>query len=141
MQAGCLYILGPGTTTRRVADALGLPSTLLGVDVILDGQLIGADVDEHALLHLVGNHEARIVVSILGGQGSLFGRGNQQISSKVIEKVGLDNILVLASLDKLIVLHNSPLRVDTGDSELDTRLAGYIRVHTGHDRSTILRIA
>lgn len=141
MQAGCLYILGPGTTTRRVADALGLPSTLLGVDVILDGQLIGADVDEHALLHFMGHHEARIVVSVLGGQGSLFGRGNQQISSKVIEKAGLDNILVLASLDKLIALDNSPLRVDTGDSELDTRLAGYIRVHTGDDRSTILRIA
>lgn len=141
MQAGCLYILGPGTTTRRVADALGLPSTLLGVDVILDGQLIGADVDEHSLLHFMGNHEARVVVSVLGGQGSLFGRGNQQISSKVIEKAGLDNILVLASLDKLIALDNSPLRVDTGDAELDTRLAGYIRVHTGHDRSTILRIA
>lgn len=141
MQAGCLYILGPGTTTRRVADALGLPSTLLGVDVILDGQLIGADVDEHALLHFMGNHEARIVVSVLGGQGSLFGRGNQQISSKVIEKAGFDNILVLASLDKLIALDNSPLRVDTGDAELDTHLAGYIRVHTGDDRSTILRIA
>lgn len=141
MQAGCLYILGPGTTTRRIAKALGLPSTLLGVDVILDGQLIGADVDEHSLLHLVGNREARIVVSILGGQGSLFGRGNQQISSKVIGKVGLDNILVLASLDKLIALDNSPLRVDTGDSELDGRLAGYIRVHTGDDRSTIIRIA
>ncbi|WP_232252945.1 hypothetical protein [Rhodococcus erythropolis] len=87
------------------------------------------------------NHEARIVVSVLGGQGSLFGRGNQQISSKVIEKAGFDNILVLASLDKLIALDNSPLRVDTGDAELDTHLAGYIRVHTGDDRSTILRIA
>jgi predicted polyphosphate/ATP-dependent NAD kinase len=141
MLAGCLYILGPGTTTRRVAEALGLPSTLLGVDVILDGQLIGADADEHSLLHLMSNHEARIVVSILGGQGSLFGRGNQQISSKVIEKAGLENILVFASLDKLIALDNSPLRVDTGDSELDTRLAGYIRVRTGADRSTILRIA
>ncbi|MEI4747868.1 ATP-NAD kinase family protein [Rhodococcus erythropolis] len=141
MQAGCLYILGPGTTTRRVAEALGLPSTLLGVDVILDGQLVGTDVDEQSLLRLMGNHEARIVVSILGGQGSLFGRGNQQISSKVIEKAGLDNILVLASLDKLIALDNSPLRVDTGDAELDTRFAGYIRVHTGADRSTILRIA
>ncbi|MFF1553300.1 ATP-NAD kinase family protein [Rhodococcus erythropolis] len=141
MQAGCLYILGPGTTTRRVAEALGLPSTLLGVDVIRDGQLIGADVDENSLLLLMRNHEARIVVSILGGQGSLFGRGNQQISSKVIEKTGLDNILVLASLDKLIALDNSPLRVDTGDAELDTRLAGYIRIRTGHDRSTILRIA
>jgi len=40
MRPGCLYIVGPGTTTRRVMSALGLPKTLLGVDAVLVPDLV-----------------------------------------------------------------------------------------------------
>lgn len=140
MRPGRLYILGPGTTTRRVADALGVPSTLLGVDAVLDGAVIGLDLDERALLRLMERREAHIIVGVLGGQGSLFGRGNQQISAAVIRRVGRDRIIVIASTEKLIALGGAPLRVDTGDDEIDAILTGHIRVETGPGRSTRFRL-
>lgn len=140
MQPGCLYLLGPGTTTRRVMSALGLPSTLLGVDAVLDGQRIGADLDEQALLRLMDGRPTRIVVGVLGGHGSLFGRGNQQFSADVLRRVGREGIVVIASMDKLISLDGGCLRVDTGDAEVDAQLSGYLRVHTGPDRTTFFKV-
>jgi predicted polyphosphate/ATP-dependent NAD kinase len=140
MRPGCLYVLGPGTTTRHVADALGVPSTLLGVDAILDGESVGLDLDEQSLLRLAADHETYIVVSILGGQGSLFGRGNQQLSPAVIRNAGLDRIIVISSIEKLVALDTAALQVDTGDDELDAQLSGYIRIVTGLDRSTVFKI-
>lgn len=140
MRPECLYLLGPGTTTRRVANALGVPSTLLGVDAVLDGKSVGLDLDEQSLLRLAAGHETYIVVGILGGQGSLFGRGNQQLSPAVIRTAGLDRIIVISSIEKLIALNAAALRVDTGDDELDAQLSGYIRIVTGPDRSTVFKI-
>lgn len=140
MQPGCLYLLGPGTTTRRVMAELGLPSTLLGVDAVRDGALVGADLNEQQLLRLMEGHETRIIVGVLGGHGSLFGRGNQQISAEVIRRAGRDNLIVIASMDKLLALDAGCLRVDTGDAEVDAMLSGYLQVHTGPDRSVFFRV-
>ncbi|MDY7553214.1 MULTISPECIES: ATP-NAD kinase family protein [Pseudomonas] len=140
MKAGWLYLLGPGTTTRRIMTELGLPSTLLGVDAVMDGALVGADLNEQALIHLIEGQETRIIVGVLGGHGSLFGRGNQQISAEVIRRTGRENIIVITSMDKLISLDAGCLRVDTGDAEVDAMLSGHIRVHTGPDRSVFFRV-
>lgn len=141
MQPDCLYILGPGTTTRRVADALSLPSTLLGVDAILNGRSLGLDLDEGALLHLMNGREATIVVGVLGGQGSLFGRGNQQISAEVIRRVGRDRITILSTVDKLIALDGAALHVDTGDADVDAMLSGHLRIMTGPGRTMLFRVS
>jgi predicted polyphosphate/ATP-dependent NAD kinase len=78
---------------------------------------------------------------VIGGQGYLFGRGNQQISSKVINKVGKTNIIIVASEDKIISLKGNPLLVDTNDEEINKMLKGYFRVTTGYQRSMMYRIA
>lgn len=140
MKTGSLYLLGPGTTTRRVMIELGLPSTLLGVDAVKDGALVGADLNEQQLLQLMEGHETRIIVGVLGGHGSLFGRGNQQISAEVIRRAGREAIIVISSMDKLISLDSGCLRVDTGDCEIDALLSGHLRVHTGPDRSVFFRV-
>lgn len=140
MRPGCLYILGPGTTTRRVMSALGLPKTLLGVDAVLDGALVGADLDEHALLELMQGRESYIVVSVLGGHGSLFGRGNQQISADVIRQVGRDHIQIVATLEKLVALESGALHVDTGDEEVDAMLSGYLPLRTAPDRTVYFKV-
>ncbi|EJL04607.1 MULTISPECIES: ATP-NAD kinase family protein [Pseudomonas] len=140
MRAGCLYLLGPGTTTRRVMNALGLSATLLGVDAVIDGALVGADLNEQALLQLMEDHETRIIVGVLGGHGSLFGRGNQQLSAEVIRRAGRDNIIVVAPMEKLLSLEAGCLRVDTGDTEVDALLSGYLQVHTGPERSVFFRV-
>ncbi|WP_417280876.1 ATP-NAD kinase family protein [Celeribacter sp.] len=140
MRPGCLYILGPGTTTHRVAKTLGLDATLLGVDAVVDGRLVGRDLDERGLLALMNNHETWLVVSVLGGQGSLFGRGNQQISAEVIRRVGRKRIIAMASVQKLIALGNQPLLVDTGDDEVDAMLSGHIRLVTGPAQQTVFPV-
>jgi predicted polyphosphate/ATP-dependent NAD kinase len=136
-----IYVLGPGTTTRRVMRRLGLPKTLLGVDAVRAGRLLGADLGEQGLLDLIGDEPATVVVGIVGGQGALLGRGNQQISPAVVRRVGVDNIDVIAGLRKLLELQPAVLHVDTGDPELDQLLCGYRRVHVAPRRTLVCRVA
>ena len=142
MEARRLYILGPGTTTRAIADALGLPKTLLGVDLVRDGAVIATDASEEAILRaLAESPSGGIVVTPIGGQGHFLGRGNQQIGARVVRAVGLDRLLVAATPEKLASLHDSTLHVDTGDPELDQALAGWRRVITGRGNETVCRVA
>lgn len=117
MQTDILYIMAPGTTTRTISDLLDQKKTLLGVDLFLDKKIIANDVNEKQILQAIDDKKAKIIVTLIGGQGFVFGRGNQQISSKVIRQVGLDNIIVVATASKLSNLKS--LKVDTGDQELD----------------------
>jgi predicted polyphosphate/ATP-dependent NAD kinase len=136
-----LYLLGPGTTTRRVMRHLGLPKTLLGVDVVCGGRLLAADVGERRLLDLLGGESATLIVGVVGGQGALFGRGNQQLSPAVLRRIGTDNIEIVAGSRKLLALDPPLLRVDTGDPELDATLAGYRRVHVAPRRTLVCKVA
>ena len=120
MKPNIIYVMGPGTTTRTISDLLDQKKTLLGVDLFLDKKIIASDVNEKQILEVTKGKAAKIIVTPIGGQGFIFGRGNQQISSKVIRQVGLDNIVVVATKSKLDRLKS--LRVDTGDLELDKEL-------------------
>ena len=141
MEPGCLYILGPGTTTRAIAARLGLAKTLIGVDVVLDSCLLAADVNEVQLLTLLPGHPAQIVVTPIGGQGYLFGRGNQQISPAVIRAVGREHVTVVSTLYKVHALEGRPFLVDTGDPAVDRLLSGYVRVITGYGEQIIYRVS
>ncbi len=136
-----LCLIGPGTTTRAIMRALGLQKTVLGVDVVRRGRLVAADADERRLLELADEGPAKVIVTPVGGQGFLFGRGNQQLSARVLERVGRGNIVVVATEAKLAALDGRPLLVDTGDPQLDAALAGYIRIVTGYGREAVYRIA
>jgi predicted polyphosphate/ATP-dependent NAD kinase len=137
-----IYIIGPGTTTRAIKQKLGDEYTLLGVDVSQDKKIIALDADEKKLLEILSDaKKAFIVVTIIGGQGYIFGRGNQQISPKVIRKVGLENIIVVATRNKVSALGHNPLLVDTGDEELDQALCGYVRVVTGYLEQRIMKVS
>ncbi|MCP9487180.1 MAG: ATP-NAD kinase family protein [Gaiellaceae bacterium MAG52_C11] len=136
-----IYVLGPGTTTRRVLEHLGLPKTLLGIDAVRAGSLVGSDLGERELLALLEGQAATLVLGVVGGQGALLGRGNQQLSPAVLRRIGLENVEVIAGLGKLAVLDPPWLRVDTGDLQLDAELAGYRRVHVAPRREVIFRVA
>jgi predicted polyphosphate/ATP-dependent NAD kinase len=136
-----LLIFGCGTTTRRLKRALGFDGTLLGVDAVLGGRLIAADASEAQLLRLLSRAVgATVVVSATGGQGFLFGRGNQQISAAVLERVGRENIMVVTGAQKLIALDPPVLRVDSGDADVDAMLAGYIGVHTAPGQRMMMKV-
>ncbi len=117
MPPNTVYVVGPGTTTRTIADLLDAKKTLLGVDIFFNKKIIAKDVNEKKILQATKGKSARIIVTPIGGQGFIFGRGNQQISSKVIRQIGMDNIVVVATKGKLGSLKS--LRVDTGDPNLD----------------------
>jgi predicted polyphosphate/ATP-dependent NAD kinase len=141
MELGALYFLGPGSSTKLIYRHLGLEGTLLGVDAVKDGRLVGRDLTASDMAALVGDAPAKIVVSVVGGQGYIFGRGNQQFDPPLIRRIGRDNIIVVATQSKLLALPSGRLLVDTGEPELDRSLAGFIRVHIGPSRSTLMRIA
>ena len=131
-QPGATWILGPGTTVKRVAELLGVEKTLLGVDIYRDGRVI-LDVNEEGILKEVNSWQSTwIVVSPIGHQGIIFGRGNQQISPEIIKRVGKQRTAVLATKSKLQNIEGNILRVDTGDAEVDNMLKGYIRVVTDY---------
>lgn len=136
-----IYVLGPGTTTRRVTRRLGLAKTLLGVDAVRAGRLLGADLGERELLELIRDEPATLLIGVVGGQGSLLGRGNQQLSPAVLRRIGSENIEVIAGLRKLLALDPPVLHVDTGDPELDAALCGYRRVHVAPRRTVVYRVA
>ena len=128
-----LYIVGPGTTTKAIFDYLSLPKTLLGVDLLLNGEVMQADATEQQILDWQQKFPSNIVVTLIGGQGHVFGRGNHQISPAVIEQAGIDHIQVVATKTKLKELEGRPLRVDTWDENLNRRLSGFMPVITGYD--------
>ena len=143
MEPGVIYVVGPGTTTRPILELLGLEKTLLGVDIILaegpgKARLLAKDANEATILKLVRGRRAKIVVTPIGGQGFIFGRGNQQISPRVIRAVGRENIIVVATKSKLAGLKS--LRVDTGDPELDEELRGYMRVVADYGEEVVMKV-
>jgi predicted polyphosphate/ATP-dependent NAD kinase len=140
MERDCLYIVGTGTTTRAIMEQLGLKNTLLGVDAVLNKELVGSDLNETELLPLLEGGKAKIFVGVIGRQGYIFGRGNQQISPKIIRRVGRENVVVLATMDKIASLGGAPLLVDTGDEKLDQHLSGYMQVISGLGERIMLRI-
>lgn len=131
MRDGSAYILGAGTTTARIAEELGIEKTLLGVDVIQDEKLILKDASEQDLLGLLDQEKnVKIIVSPIGAQGFILGRGSQQISAEVLQKVGVENLIIISTPHKLSELKK--LLVDTGDSEVDKMLSGRLLVVTGY---------
>lgn len=140
LEPGCRYVVGPGTTTRAITEELALPKTLIGVDVFADGKLLAADANEAQLLHLIMGRPACIIVTPIGGQGYLFGRGNQQISPAVIRAVGRDNIIVVSTTGKIHALQGRPLLVDSGDAEVDRMMRGYLRIVTGYNEEIVYRV-
>jgi predicted polyphosphate/ATP-dependent NAD kinase len=140
MKPDLLYLLGPGTTTRAIATRLGIPKTLTGVDVVEKSGLIATDVSESELLILVAGRPAGVIVAPIGGQGFLFGRGNQQISPAVLAAIQRDDIICISTPGKLAELRGRPLLVDTGDRRVDRALAGYIPIITGYQERVVYRV-
>lgn len=134
------YIIGPGTTTRAIMNHLHLEYSLLGVDVVRGGELILKDANESNLIRVLENGPAHIIVTPIGGQGYIFGRGNQQISSSVIRAVGREKIWVVATKGKILSQEGRPFLVDTGDHEVDELLRGYVRVIMDYRQETVHQV-
>jgi len=144
MDPDVIYLVSAGTTTKAVMDKLNVKGTLLGIDAVKNKRLISADLNESAILELMARESGtafKIIITIIGRQGYIFGRGNQQLSPAVIRKVGKENIILIATVNKILSLDEEPFLVDTGDQELDKELEGYIRVTTGFGKQHIYKVS
>lgn len=135
-----IYIIGSGSSLSPIMELLGLPNTLLGIDLVRGQRLIARDVNERQILELIQGEPAKIVVTVIGNQGYVFGRGNQQISAEVIKQVGWENVLIAATRSKINALQGRPLLVDTGDQEVNSLFDGYIRVITTYSVEVAVKI-
>jgi predicted polyphosphate/ATP-dependent NAD kinase len=136
-----LFLLGPGSTLQAVGRALHVDKTLLGIDAVVHGGVAGKDLDERAILGLLARHPAcKLVLSPIGAQGFVLGRGNQQLSPAVIDRIGAGNLMVVATPAKLV--RTPSLRFDTGDSALDAALISrrYFSVIVGYHRLRLVKV-
>ncbi len=134
------FIIGSGSSLSPIMELLELPNTLLGIDVVRNGQLIAQDVNEQQILELIDGQRAKIIVTVIGNQGYVFGRGNQQISAEVIKRVGRQNILIAATRNKIDALEGRPLLVDTGNQEVNSLFKGFVRVITTYNSEVAAKI-
>jgi predicted polyphosphate/ATP-dependent NAD kinase len=146
-----LFVIGSGSTTAFLMSELNLENTLLGVDLVQDEALVASDVSESQLWQQLMRAQktqqiVHLVITLIGGQGHIFGRGNQQLSSRVIRYIiaqsgGKENISIIATKAKLTALENRPLISDTGDDELDQLLSGFMPITTGFKDQVLYRIS
>lgn len=141
IDSSTLYILGPGTTVKAVADILGVDKTLLGVDVLLGRKLIAKDVNEQEIVAILEKHRSnpvKVIVSPLGAQGFIFGRGNQQISPKVLSRISKEDVIIVSTRYKLA--RTQTLRIDTGTPEVDEKFKGYVKVVVDYNEELVTKI-
>jgi len=134
IEPGVTYVLGPGSTVGTIKERLGFDRSPLGVDVYRDGEVLVTDASESEILEHLGERNV-IVVTPIGGQGFVFGRGNQQLSPAVIRESDVEIVASRRKLDDLGVL-----RVDTGDPELDEELRGWQRVRVGRHERRLMEV-
>ncbi len=136
-----LYLFGSGGTIDYVANKLGIENTILGIDAVYQNRTIATDANEEVLLSLLKEYtKVKVILSPIGAQGFIFGRGNLQLSPKVIRKIGIDNIIVISTPSKLKA--TPVIRVDTGDEELDQEFIEYemMMVVIGYRMSRVVKI-
>jgi len=134
-RTGALFLLGPGSTVQALAKVLGIKKTLLGIDAVVDGAVVSHDLNEQQILSMLTRFEpGALILSPIGAQGFVLGRGNQQISHPVVRAFGARKIWIIATLAKLDV--TEILRFDTGDPALDAELcsSNFWSVLTGYRR-------
>ncbi|MDX9917157.1 MAG: ATP-NAD kinase family protein [Gudongella sp.] len=140
MKEDVYYIVGPGSTTKAVMDSLGLKKTLLGIDIVKNRKLIGADCSEREILDIIGDSMTALIITPTGGQGYLLGRGNQQISPEVLKRIHKDNIIIIATESKLVQMRGKPFMIYTGDESLDNYFSGYYRIRTGYGMTKMYKV-
>lgn len=132
MEDDVLYFVGSGKTTLAIMDELHLENTLLGIDAVMNHQLVKSDVSESDILNFLDQYSCEAIISIIGGQGHIIGRGNQQLSSSVLKRLGKSKLKVISTKAKVSALEGRPLIVDSGDNDLDELFSGTIEVTTGY---------
>ena len=138
-----LVLWGSGGTLRSIGEMIGFDLTTLGIDATKGSQQVGTDINEKEILEILGSHEGPVtlLLSPMGGQGFLIGRGNLQLSPSVLRKVGVEGVLGIVTPSKLLTLRS--LRIETGDDDLDRDFSEkkYLKVLQGYRTTRVLPVS
>ncbi len=134
------YLLGPGTTVRAISEVLNQIKTLVGVDLFFNKKCIAMDLNERQILEIIKGKKVKLIVTPIGAQGFVFGRGNLQLSPKVLLRIGLDNIIIIATKFKISSLSNGKLRIDSRDSSFDKKFSGLHRILADFGEINIIEV-
>ena len=130
------YIIGPGSTCKAIIDSMGAHTNMLGFDIIKNKHVLVSDAEEEQIYNYTTKKKIKIIISVIGGQGFLLGRGNQQLSYRVIKSAGFENICVISSPEKLIELKGLSIDIDTDKIIVPE----FIRVLTGYGQYKIMKV-
>lgn len=134
------YLIGPGTTTKAITDQLNQPKTVLGVDLLLNKETIALDLNEQQIISQINKRRVKLIVSPIGRQGFILGRGNLQLSPQVLKRIGPENIIIVSTKYKLQNINNHVLKIDTRDHELDKMLTGLYKIIIDYDELRICKV-
>ncbi len=136
------YLIGSGTSCAALMDELQLDNTLLGVDWVYQNKLYGSDLNESDILKVIEKNpnKVQVIITVIGGQGHIFGRGNQQFSAAVLEQLSKDSITIIATKTKINQLHARPLIVDTDDPSVNQLFSGTMPILTGYDDRILYQV-
>jgi len=134
------YLLGPGTTVKAITDKLRLQKTLLGIDLLHNKKIIAYDLNEKQILSYIKDHSTKIILSFIGRQGFLFGRGNLQFTPKILRIISPTNLIIIATKYKLASIENQSLRIDSRDLNLDREMRGLYKIITDYDEIKIIEL-
>ncbi|MHA1444159.1 MAG: ATP-NAD kinase family protein [Candidatus Hodarchaeales archaeon] len=142
-----LYLLGSGSTIKNLSRVFGeeiyTRKSLLGIDLVFGNELLESDVSESEILYFLEKYpdtQKKLLITPIGGQGFILGRGNQQLSPIVIAKIGFSAIQVIATKSKIFNLPNRILHIDTGDPDLDKQLTGYQKVLVDYNEYWMIKV-
>ena len=143
VEEGHLVIWGSGGTLREIGGNIGFELTTLGIDATIGSEKVGTDLAESGIIEILDSHDGPVtlLLSPMGGQGFLIGRGNLQLSPSVLSSIGIDNILGVVTPAKLLTVR--ALRIETGDDSLDQEFASkrYMKVLQGYRTTRILPVS
>ncbi|TXT61381.1 MAG: ATP-NAD kinase [Promethearchaeota archaeon] len=134
------YLIGPGTTTKAITDLLNQEKSVLGVDLLLNREIVALDLNEQEILPKLDQKAVKIIVSPIGRQGFIFGRGNLQFTPKILKKVSPKNIIIVSTKYKLMNIPNNLLRIDTRDHQLDEEMKGLYKIIVDYDELRIIEV-
>ena len=138
-----MIVWGSGGTLRTIGGILGFELNTLGIDITVGGNIIGSDLNENEILSALKKHQGDVILllSPMGGQGFLIGRGNLQLSPDVLRIIGVNRVLGIVTPAKMLTLRS--LRIETGDSEMDQRFSEkkYLKVLQGYRTTRVLKVS
>ncbi len=138
MSSEISYIIGPGSTCNSILEALGVPGTdLLNFKIVKNRRVVKSRAGEEDILAAMKDGNYRLIISPIGGMGILVGRGNYELSDRVLTELRPENLIIVATREKMIPINEIIMIAPVAISD---RFGQYVRISVGIDEFVIKKL-